>query len=226
MNKTKQRRGGCYWHEQKPYISVTRVLSVIDKPALRWWFGKEVYLAMVKDPSLSQQEALAAPYKTNKKAKDRGTTVHSIVEAYKAGVFDIDEKVVEEYKGYAQAFKAWAKNNDIKIIDREKTVLSRKHQYAGTLDMLAVLNGETLPTIVDLKTGKDIYREAHIQTSAYREALLEEGTKVGGTAVLLLGEDGTYKFEKGGDEFKTFLACKVLYESVNRESLTKLGYYL
>jgi hypothetical protein len=53
------RRGGFYWHtDGRPYISVTTVLSVIDKPALRYWFGKEVYRAMVVNPTLGEKEAL------------------------------------------------------------------------------------------------------------------------------------------------------------------------
>ena len=63
------RRGGFYWVDNKPYVSVTTALSVIDKPALRYWFGKQVYLAMTKDPTLNEKAALSAPYQMSDKAK-------------------------------------------------------------------------------------------------------------------------------------------------------------
>ena len=44
-NNKNLRRGGFYWIDNKPYVSVTKVLEVLDKPALRYWFGKEVYYA-------------------------------------------------------------------------------------------------------------------------------------------------------------------------------------
>jgi hypothetical protein len=39
------------------------------------------------------------------------------------------------------------------------------------MDLLAEVNGKT--TLLDWKTGKAIYREAHLQNAAYRFAVLE-----------------------------------------------------
>jgi len=221
-NDKNKRRGGFYWvgdAKDTPYLSVTKVLSIIDKPALRYWFGQQVYFAMVKDPSLDEKTALSAPYKVSDTAKNRGTTVHSIVEAYKnVGQFE----VAPEYKGYADAFHKFMQTTHAQILDQEKTVLSAKHKYAGTLDMLASINGKN--TLIDVKTGKDIYQEAFIQLSAYRNALEEGGTKIDDIAVVLLQPEGGYKFEYGVYDFEAFLACKKIFEAVNREMLTKIGY--
>lgn len=221
-DKRDTRRGGFYWVNNKPYISVTNILKVLDKPALRYWFGREVYRAMVVNPELSEQEALAAPYKTSGEAKDRGSAVHSIVEAWKS----IDEVVGlgGPYAGYARAFKEWLEDNKVSVRENEKTVVSKEHGYAGTLDLLVVLNGDRLPTLVDVKTGKDLYPEVHLQMSAYKQALEEGGTEVQGTAALLLQEDGTYKYELGKDKFKEFMAAKLIYESNNEEMLAKYNY--
>jgi len=226
MNKTNKRRGGFYFLNDRPYVSVTTVLEIIDKPALRWWFGQQVYLAMLKNPSLSQKEALSAPYRTSDKAKNRGTTVHSIVEAYKKGVFDIDKKVIADYSGYAKAFKKWVKETNAKVLDNERSVVSEKYKYAGTLDLLAVLNGNKIPTIVDIKTGKDIYPEAFLQLSAYKQALVENKgiDEACDISVLLLKEDGTYKYEVGHYDFEAFLACKKIWENKYRKTLLKIGY--
>lgn len=217
MNKTDkrhERRGGFYWVDGKPFVSVTNVLKVIDKPALRYWFGKEVYLAMVKDPYLAEKEALSAPYKTSDKAKARGTTVHSIVEAYKVSGKKIDG-IPEEFKGYAKAFYKWIEDNSAEILENEKTVINKKEEYAGTLDLLIRKNGDTW--VVDVKTGKDIYMEAHLQLSAYKKCT--DATRAG---VLLLKDTGTYKFEESDDYYEAFLHTKALWEFINKEKLEKL----
>ena len=212
----KERRGGLYWRKdpKKPYLSVTNSLSIIDKPALRFWFGKKVYWAMVEDPTLQEKEALAAPYKTTKDAAARGTTVHSIVEVYKHTKKHI-ESVPEAYRGYANAFKSWIDANDIEVMENERTVYSEKYSYAGTLDLLVRNKKSDKTFIIDIKTGKDIYPEAFLQLTAYKQALAEEGTAINGTAVLLLKEDGTYKYEEGDAPFQAFLASMVLFRWKN-----------
>jgi hypothetical protein len=220
MDDRKNRRGGFYWLSGEPFVSVTNVLGIIDKPQLRYWYGREVYLAMVKDPTLGEKEALSAPYKTSDKALTRGSTVHSIVESYKTtGI--ILEDVVEPYKGYARAFKQWVSDFDIRVQEHEKTVVNKAHRYAGTLDLL-VSNRDKETILVDVKTGKGIYDEAWLQTSAYWHG---DDIKADKIAVVLLGEDGTYKFEYGKDKFDYFLAAKKLWEWQNTEKLYKVGYF-
>lgn len=219
---TEDRRGSFYWIDNKPYVSVTKVLTAISKPALQYWFGKEVYLAMVQDPTLSEKEALSAPYKTSDKAKARGTTIHSIVEAYKKSGIQITPEL-EQFKGYAEAFHKWVKDNGVEIVENERTVISKTHGYAGTLDLLVKKNGETW--ICDVKTGKDIYQEAYLQLSAYKHALEEDSKiKVDRTGVILLQENGNYKFAEGEDYFEVFMATKKLWEFINKEDLEKIKY--
>ena len=216
MNKTDQRRGGFYWLDKIPYVSVTQVLSIIDKPQLRYWFGKQVYYAMVKDPTLKEQEALSAPYKTTEKAAERGTTVHSIVESYKHTKKHIDG-IPDKYRGYAHAFYSWVEDNQAELLEHERTVVSKQHGFAGTLDLLAKLGDKIF--VIDIKTGKDIYPEAFLQLSAYQYALAEEGTVTDGTGVCLLMENGSYKFAEGRQELKPFLAAKALWEWKNKEQM-------
>lgn len=226
-DQRQNRRAGFYFIDDKPYVSVTQVLQVIEKPQLRWWFGKEVYYALVKNPELSEREALSTPYKASKKAASRGSTVHSFVEAYKASQAIIDT-IPSEFRGYVNAFYSWIKKANPKIIAHEKTVVSKKYKYAGTLDMLAVI-GE-LSFIVDIKTNKDanVYPESHLQNSAYYKALEEQGwngyNKIDSIATLSLGENGQYTFQKGVIDFETFLAAKTLWQWKNKEKCKKLGY--
>jgi len=219
MNEKLKKRAGMYIKDEKYYPSVTQILKVIDKPALRYWYGKQVYEATALNPELSEQEALAYPYKVSESAKDRGTAVHDIVEAYK----NIGDVVGQEgpFQEYAKAFQDFVNEYDIEVVENEKTVYSEKYRYAGTLDLLVKIKGKL--TIIDVKTGKDIYPEAHLQVSAYKQALSEDGIEVEDTAILLLQDDGKYKYEKAKDKFQGFLACKFIWESLNEELLKKAG---
>ena len=225
-NRTDMRRGGFYWQQnpKKPYVSVTNILNVISKPALQYWFGKEVYWAMVQEPTLQEKEALAAPYTKNTDAKSRGTTVHSIVENYKH-TKEYLETIPEKYKGYATAFYNWVKDNDIEIMEHERTIWSQVYQYAGTLDMLVRNKQSGRVFIIDVKTGKDIYPESFLQLSAYEQGLKEENFKVDSLAVLLLKENGKSKFGEGKSDLEAFLAAKILWEWKNPELMEIVSFY-
>jgi predicted RecB family nuclease len=153
--------------------------------------------------------------------------VHSIVEAYENGnVIDVDT-IPDEYRGYAKAFYRWVDQMKIKILEHERTVFSEKYKYAGTLDLLVNIGEDPRTYVIDVKTGKDIYSEAFMQISAYREALAESGMKIQGVGVVLLGKEGEYKFETSEQtevKFKGFLACKAIWESLNEEMLKKVKY--
>jgi hypothetical protein len=221
-DKRQERRGGFYWFDDEPYISVTKVLEVLDKPQLRRWYAREVYLAMVKNPNLSEADALAVPFNKGNEAKNRGTTIHSIVEAFKHSKEEIDD-IPEKFRPYAVSFYNWVKDNNIEILEHEKTVKSAKYKYAGTCDLI-VKNRQTNEVwVCDVKTGKDIYQEAFLQVSAYKRALLENGIKIDKTGVILLGEKG-YKFAEGGDYFNYFLSALELWKFVHHEDCVKLGF--
>lgn len=235
-NKGK-RRGGFYWDNGKPYLSVTTALSVINKEALMWWANKQVYWAMVLDPSLSEKEALAAPYKKSKKAMFRGTDVHAAVEHYKNTKMYL-QGLEEPVRTYIKAFYNWLIDNDVEILVNEKSILSKKYGYAGTFDLLVRFRKSGRILIVDIKTGKDIYRDVFIQLSAYRAALAEEGVfeKLGikiedvGIAVcnLQTGQDdlptGAYQFLEGDrDMLGAFLSAKYLWEMRNEEKIVRIN---
>ena len=74
---------------------------------------------------------------------------------------------------YKRQFRAWAESVNLAPRLIEQTVWSRAHQYAGTMDLLAEVNG--VSTLVDFKTGKAVYPEAHLQNAAYQTALAEMG---------------------------------------------------
>lgn len=218
-DKRRTRRGGFYWHKDRPLVSVTNVLKIIDKPALRYWFGQQVYWAMVKNPDLGEKEALNSPWKTSGKAKSRGTAVHNIVETWKT-TGDLVTDAPEDYKGYARGFEKWVNEYNAKVLEHEKTVINLKEKYAGTLDLLTEINNTR--AIIDVKTGKDIYPEAGLQLSAYLHGENVEAERIG---VLLLQESGKYKFQWVDDDYEVFLHAKALWEWNNQSTLNSVNYY-
>lgn len=220
-DRRNERRGGFYWVEGKPYVSVTNVLSVIAKPGLQFWYGKMVYQAIIKNPSLSQQEALAMPGIESGKAKSRGTNVHKVVELFEKHL-DGSKEVPEAMAGYYKALCKWFADTKVKIIAHEQTVWSHKYQYAGTADLLVKKGKERW--LLDVKTGKEIYPEAFLQLSAYKQAIEEGGEKIDQIGVLLLRETGNYKFEIGTYSIRSFLAAKFLWGFLNKELCKELGY--
>lgn len=226
MNKT-NKRGGFYFKDGKPYLSTTTILSIIAKPALAYWYGKEVYWAMVQDPSMDEKTAMAVPYQSGNKAKLRGTTVHSIVEAYKTTGEEL-EGIPEDFHKYATAFYTFMKEHNVEIVEQEKTVFDDVNRVAGTLDMYCKIGGKF--HVVDVKTGKDIYPEVELQLSSYAHMLRLEGKPVDTLSVLLLetGEDGqptgNFKFKTCAEDFEAFMSAKKLWEWNNREKLFKAGF--
>jgi len=218
-NKKSLKRGNFYWYHGAPYLSVTQILQALDKPALRFWFGREVYRFFMNNPMASEQEALAAPWATSGIAKNRGTTVHSIVESWEhTGKVNMD--IPEAYRGYAVAFNDWVNEFNADLLLHEESVRNDEHRYGGTLDLKVKIGGEI--AIIDVKTGKDIYPESGLQLSAYKHCDDIEATRIG---VILLQPNGTYKFSWMEDEFETFLHVKKIWEWQNKELLTAANYY-
>ena len=224
-----KRRGGFYWEEvdgkEEAFVSVTTILKIIDKPALLHWTAREVYYAMAKDPSLSLKEARSAPYRQSKKSMTRGSLVHAIAEEWTDDQRSVNvENLPEDIRGYARALDKWGKDVQPFMVENEKTVVSKKYGYAGTLDALAKIDGELV--ILDYKTNKKgaVYDEAHIQIAAYQQALKEMGIEVKRGFIIGIAEDGKYNMVEARLDLDVFLAAKVIWEFKNEDKINKMGY--
>ena len=180
------------------FPSVTHVLSCINKPALVNWAATQertlvtaaaadLYLDLVKTPPMSRPayvttlQTRIGKEKAHKraltKAADIGTQVHALIEWNLRRSLHQDvgpsPRVVDDAQWAFMAFEDWATSVALKPLLIEQTVFSRTHRFAGTMDLLAEVHG--VPTLVDFKTGKAVYREAHLQNVAYQVALDEMG---------------------------------------------------
>jgi hypothetical protein len=107
-----------------------------------------------------------------------GTLVHGYVEKHIKRILDGGKGKAPKKPVHpgalngANAFHAWEANNKVEYVFSERKLASIKHWYAGTLDILAVVNGKL--TIVDLKTSSGVRDEYFIQTAGYNLAVEEE----------------------------------------------------
>ena len=233
------------FYELEPGLSVpsvTHVLSCIGKPALIAWAANteralvmdaaaDLYLDIAGTPVMSRPAYVAtlqgrvgktkAHQKELGKAAEIGTQAHALIEwnirqALKQQVGP-EPKVLDAAQWAFMAYQDWAQSVSLKPLIIEQCVFSRVHGYAGTMDLLAEVNG--VVTLVDFKTSKGIYAEAHLQTAAYRVALNEMGHGPVADALILrlpkLQTDPEFEVQASPsieEGFPTFLAVLELWK--------------
>ena len=216
--KFPRRRDGYYHLNGEKYVSVTEVISVLNKPALVTWAAKTAATLVLNDPEQfdTAEKAASGIYQARDRAAGRGTTVHSLAEAVLLGG-EIDETdMAPAILGRLNAIRTFVRDTQPKLIETECNVYSEKHLFAGTCDLIAEIGGQTL--MVDWKTGKGIYPESALQLSAYRHAdfILTKDPEplrlpmpaISATAVCLLMDDGTYTFQRVEAPIEVFLALQ------------------
>ena len=115
-------------------------------------------------------------------AAARGTAVHNAIENYvRFGIEDIDP----QYEGYLTAFKKWWGLRKPEVIATEQKVYHKILRYAGTADLLAVINGRL--TMVDFKTSAQVNTKlCDVQLEGYDRAFESHGIKVEDRLILHL----------------------------------------
>jgi hypothetical protein len=233
--------GRFYEVEDEKYPSVTSILSVIGKPALINWAAKveremvlDVSADLYLDAPLEKMSKPAwittmqtrlgkakASAKELAKAAEIGSQAHSLIEwtlLSELVTAPGPEPKISAKAGYAfAAWLRWRESVNLKPLLVEQVVWSKTHRYAGTLDLLAEVNG--ILTVVDWKTGKAIYPEAFLQNAAYRHAIREmgHGDPKAGMIVRLPKLEGDPEFQasEAGEEesnLKIFLHAKKVWE--------------
>lgn len=207
------------------FWSVTTILGIISKPWLTVWFG-----------NLGTERAR---YQSNR-AKDRGSLIHNAI----AELLNFDDDGLGKPLDGAEFkqedwlpicnFAQWYRNTQPKVIYSDRPVVSYQYKYAGTLDLLATFRGGLIDNgmskqlsinggtyVLDIKTGQES-DDYHYQTSAYYQAVVEEGIvgEVAGTMILYLDAStkGGYKLvvrekEQAERDFQTFLNAKALFDA-------------
>lgn len=219
------------------FPSVTTILSVIDKPALKFWAAKKVAEYAVDNvnnwQSLDQAGAVdllkGAPFRYSEQRMDLGTAVHEACEAYMTG--EPPPVWPPDVSPYMVHFMKFLTDWKPSFESSEASVYSRDNGYAGTLDLLLWLGKEL--ALIDIKTGKQAYPEAGLQLNAYANADfigLDEGLelempKVDKLFVLLL-RPRKYELipvQYDDEMFEAFLAARDLWRWQTGASSTIFG---
>lgn len=157
------------------YPGVTTILKLLEKPGvvnwavertLDWANENFAYLGSHSD----EQVMRAGRYRWRDALDERsnlGTDVHGWAETLFNGWFDYPD-LTPEGESAVQSLLTLLDNVEISALATEVTVVSHKHGYAGTLDLLALIKG--LLALVDLKTSKGLWWEHELQLAALANA--------------------------------------------------------
>lgn len=205
--------------------SVTTILGVVDKPALKPW-------AFAQGRISGRAEALGQPFaaslsEVTKGALEVGTIVHLMAELDVRGEnpdaaipVDLDADLREKVSSGFGAYMAWKKGSRVEIVDCEVPVLSERYRYGGTLDFIGKLDGKVI--LGDFKTSNGIWPEYLCQLPAYAQAFTETtGTSIDGGFHLLRfskehGDFAHHFFPALDDGWEAFLNMRSLYDSMSR----------
>jgi hypothetical protein len=234
---------------QQKFVSVTSVLSTLDKPALRYWVGKMVAQYAIderslwlpiadKDPKAAFDMIKGAPWRSTENSAALGSAVHAAVESrILGGSLNLDE-IAEDVRPFVKSFLEFERMFEPQWEMSEATVLSYKHGYAGTIDAIATFNKPELGLvgsyIIDFKTGKSgPYPDAALQLSAYRHAdvvLLPNGTEeplpqIDGALVIKIRPRSyeVYPADASENVFRFFRHIQVAWKWIHEASKDVLG---
>ena len=236
------------------YPSVTNILSAVAKPALLHWMANQerehvitvaadIHEAMSDAKPMTRMGYLntlkarlskeKAGTRAARKAADIGTQVHALVEwtlKQELGLERPDEPrlTTDAARNAFASWVEWRQSVHLKPVHIEQTVWSHEHQYAGTLDLIAEIDGQL--AVTDWKTGKAIYPESHLQGVAYARAVCEMGhaTPPVDAYVVLLPKTQAGRFqvahipaEQHEALFQTFLSVKRVWEYTHADAAPK-----
>lgn len=100
-------------------------------------------------------------------ARVRGTTVHQAIHFYNEGDLDLEQFRIDfpGYVGYLEGWQSFCAQRNFLPLLNEHRVASRRHQVAGTLDCLGLLDGQAV--LLDFATGNPADVCKWLQTAAY-----------------------------------------------------------
>ena len=186
-------------------VGTTSISGQLDKPGLIYWatgLMKDYLLELLSKKivigSKEVEEAKGQHKIKLEKASSLGTAVHEWIENWTLGknpsipaepYDDFTEDDIEKIVNGITAFLKWVNEHDVKILEAEQLVYSKKHGYVGTLDAIGEVDGKR--TLIDYKTSKGIYTDMRYQTIAYKKAHEEEHGKIitGGRWIIKLGKE-------------------------------------
>jgi len=121
------------------YPSVTGIVDIIDKPGLRYWYGRY---------GIAHCESI------KKTSQNVGHGVHKGIEMYLRGkpFSECSESLDNNQTVMLSYLVKWVREKKLKPIAMEEPIYSHKNKFAGTPDIIGTFNGGKTVSVVDWKT--------------------------------------------------------------------------
>jgi hypothetical protein len=141
--------GQHYVVEGRLYERTTHVVGILDP---------ELQRLKIERPAMLREAA------------DFGTKVHEVTMYQDRGEYDTVDRLLNEcidVLPFLLAWNAWTQQYVKRWIHVEYPVWSDTYGCAGTIDRIAVMQGDPQPCILDIKTGS-LHDNIGVQLAAYR----------------------------------------------------------
>jgi hypothetical protein len=166
------------WNGGPLYPSVTTILGIKDKPALVGWAKRETAACAVRNlevlnkmvqgggPRAAVDWLKKIPDYRRDAAADLGTAVHAAAEAIGRGE---SMAVGDDVRPFIDAYRRdFLEPFEPRFLALEPMVFSERHEYGGTADAFALIEGETW--LLDYKTGVGVYSDVALQLAGLARA--------------------------------------------------------
>lgn len=199
------------------YPSVTEIVDIIDKPGLRYWYGKY---------------GIQHCEQVKRDSQKVGHGVHSGIERFLRGkpFSECSEGLTNDQTVMLSYLVEWCNKTHIKPIAMEEPLYSKKFQFAGTPDVVATFNGGKSLYLVDWKTdsmprdaSEDRERQAKYMwqmagySIAYKEAF---DVSINKAFIVRASKDlkfQEYQFKNLSDARKEFLWLREIFRRVKNK---------
>jgi hypothetical protein len=174
-----------YYTSDKQLVpGATTVLSLLAKPALIKWANN---LGLQGIDSSKYVDAAA----------QIGTCAHLLVQSHLSketpNLSAFSPDTISQAENSLLSFYEWEKSHTLIPFFLEKSLVSDKHKFGGSIDCYAKIDEDMW--LIDFKTGKSVYDEMAIQLAAYRQLLRENGYPVKGCRILRIGRSEDEGFD-------------------------------
>ena len=191
---------------------VTTIIRVLAKPPLIPWANKIGLDGVAYSKYIDEKAAI-------------GTLAHAMIlsdlRGEKPETYENSQLEIDQAENAYLKFCAWRKAHELEPILIEEPLVSEVFRFGGTPDFYGKVDG--ILTLLDFKTGANLYPEMWVQLAAYWILLEERGHHVDQRILLNIGRDETENFieaKRSGpsleDEVLIFMSCLRIYEAKRR----------